>query len=203
MSDIDTLRKLKNEGFEPKRILDIGASNGSWSNSVSSVFPTAKYFLIEGNTEHEQNLINSGFPFKIEILGSENKEVVFYKSVNDKFSTGNSIYRENTSYFKDVIEEKRNMVTLDSLNLGDDFDLVKIDTQGAEIDIVKGGINTLKNTKYIIAECPCVQYNQGAPSTFEEVFSFFQTIGFKVVEKVQDHHVEGRHVQSDFLFERI
>jgi hypothetical protein len=41
------------------------------------------------------------------------------------------------------------LITLDSLNL-ENVDLIKIDVQGTEIDVVKGGVETIKRNKPIM-----------------------------------------------------
>ena len=41
------LLRLRNIGFNPNNILDIGAHHGYWSLSSRLVFPNTKYMLIE------------------------------------------------------------------------------------------------------------------------------------------------------------
>ena len=61
--------------------------------------------------------------------------------------------------------EKRTTYTLDELYDGytATFDLVKLDTQGSEIDILNGGSHMIKNTTAIIVEVSHVEYNENAP----------------------------------------
>ena len=42
-------------------------------------------------------------------------------------------------------------------------DLIKIDVQGAELDILKGSMNVINNAKFLIVELQHVEYNKGAP----------------------------------------
>lgn len=42
-------------------------------------------------------------------------------------------------------------------------DLVKIDVQGAELDILKGSMNIINNAKFLIVELQHTEYNMGAP----------------------------------------
>ena len=41
-------------------------------------------------------------------------------------------------------------------------DLIKIDTQGSELDILNGSSEALKNIKYLIVELQHIQYNKNA-----------------------------------------
>jgi len=46
---IGRMRSLKNKGFSPETIVDVGANMGLWSAHVIQVFPQSNYFLIDGN----------------------------------------------------------------------------------------------------------------------------------------------------------
>ena len=72
------------------------------------------------------------------------KEVNFYTRTYEERCTGNSIYREKTSFFDDsqITIESKQTTTLDILLNGRQFDLIKIDVQGSEIDIINGEILT-------------------------------------------------------------
>ena len=42
-----TLQKLKDQGYAPAVIFDIGASNGVWSDTIALTLPEAEYHLFE------------------------------------------------------------------------------------------------------------------------------------------------------------
>ena len=46
-----------------------------------------------------------------------------------------------------------------------DAELMKIDVQGAELDVLKGGIKTLKGVEHLFIELRKVEYNLGAPDS--------------------------------------
>jgi FkbM family methyltransferase len=187
--------------FAPKSILDIGAHTGEFYHLCRSNFNFDKYFLIEGNDSCESDLAFLNLPMYIGLVGKEIGEIDFYKTKEDPKSTGNSIYRENTRHFKDdnVIIEKKKIVTIDSLNLGD-FDLIKIDTQGSELDILEGAQNTIKNTKGIILEVSLINYNENGP-LIKDVLKYMEKIGYEEKETLKDHHFsDGELIQKDILF---
>jgi FkbM family methyltransferase len=189
--------------FEPKSILDIGGHVGGFYHQCKSLFNFDRYFLIEGNENCEPDLKSLNIPFYIGLVGKEIGETVFYKTKDDPKSTGNSIYRENTKHFNDdkVIIEKKKIVTVDSL-LNESFDLIKIDTQGAELDILEGAKKTIKNTQGIILEVSLIQYNQNAP-LIKEVIEYMENIGYYETEILFNHHfADGTLFQKDILFLR-
>lgn len=192
--------------FVPKSILDIGANIGQFYNECKLVFPDAYYYLIEGNIKCGEVLQNYGVDYSLELLSDEKKEVTFYKTTYDEKCTGNSLYRENTSFYDDnhLITEERVTTTLESLLMGKYFDLIKIDVQGAELDIIKGGLDIVKNSKGVILEVSLIEYNQDSP-TKDNVYEFMSSIGFNHSEIVGriNHPLTHELIQHDVLFVKI
>jgi hypothetical protein len=81
------------------------------------------------------------------------------------------------------------------------YDFIKLDTQGSELDIMKGGQKTLDNAKYILIETSVVEYNENAPLK-EEIFNYLSSIGFKPLEMVEDHYMNDKLIQEDWIFSR-
>jgi FkbM family methyltransferase len=169
--------------FTPNVILDIGGHTGEFYGLAKSVFPNAYVFIIEGNKDCEPYLKRLGVRYLIRLLGKENTKTIFYKTKSDPICTGNSLYREITPHFKgeQALEEEIELRTLDTTFKEETcFDLIKIDTQGAELDILRGGAKIAKKAKGILLEVSYVKYNEGAP-LYDEVVKFMDEYGF--VEK--------------------
>lgn len=171
-----------NKYLKPNRVLDIGANVGQFRKKFLSTYPDSYVFSIEANVECEKELKKLTEDFLIILLSKDNRDYEYYKVKNDPLCTGNSIYRELTEKFKeeDILIENVKARTLDSLNF-DCFDLIKIDTQGSEIDIIQGGISLCACAKGIILEVSNIPYNQNAPLK-EEVNKFMKSINFIPVE---------------------
>jgi len=188
--------------LNPTSILDIGANVGDFTKECKLTFPTAEYFLIEGNAACEPYLKNSGHNYFIGLLSDEPKIVKFYVNKNNLISTGNSIYRENTEHFSDenIIIEELQTTTLDSV-VGDKvYDLIKIDVQGAELDVLRGGVVTVQEAKAIILELSLIEYNKNSAS-YEDVTQYMESIGYVPMEKLYEHFDgHGNLIQLDVLF---
>ena len=197
---INSLKKLKSFGFEPINILDIGANKGKWSLLVKKkVFPLANYTLIEAIDYDELSSINnfSNMTSMIVLLDEKVGKVIW----NEMRNTGDSIYKENTSYFDDCQKIERDTTTLD-ITFQDKkyFDLIKIDCQGAEIPILKGGKNTILNTSVIILEMPFMgEYNIGVPNFYEHI-KYMDEIGYQVYDIIEMHRAEDILIQIDIIF---
>ena len=80
------------------------------------------------------------------------------------------------------------------------FDLIKIDTQGSELDILRGGTNFYTCAKGIILEVSLIEYNKNAPLE-KEVIDYMDSINFKPAEVLKDHYFsDGVLIQKDILF---
>jgi FkbM family methyltransferase len=198
MDSLETsLYLLKNKyGFTPKSILDLGAYHGNWSRRVKSIFPGAEFFMIDAIDYDELKYRN--IPYKICVLFSEKTKVPWYEKKN----TGDSIFKETTGHFVNTVETWKDTETLDSLFEGKQFDFIKIDCQGAEIPILKGGQELIKNTEIILLEVPFAgQYNKGVPS-FQDHISYMKSIGFLPYDIVELHRASDILFQIDVLFVR-
>jgi FkbM family methyltransferase len=189
--------------FEPKSILDIGANVGQFYNEIKNIFPKSYYYLIEGSESCEVVLETFNVDYSICLLSDTEKEVDFYIRKNEPRCTGNSIYRENTSFYDDdqIIVEKKQTKTLSNLLNNQTFDLIKIDVQGSEIDIINGGLDIIKEAKGILMEVSLMEYNQNAP-TKDFVYEYMDNLGFKPVELIGNinHPLTYELIQQDILF---
>lgn len=190
--------------FEPTRILDIGANNGQFYIESKDIFPDAYFLLVEGNEHCEPSLKTLGVDYKISLLSDRVKEVNFYIRKEEYTCTGNSIYREKTSFYDDdnkVIVVKKNTDTLSNLIGQTYFDLIKIDVQGSEIDIINGGLDIIKKCKGMLMEVSLEEFNEGSP-TIEYTIEFMKKLNFEKTEVINNlnHPTEHRLIQQDILF---
>jgi FkbM family methyltransferase len=194
--------------FTPGSILDIGAHSGEFYKECLKHFPFAGYFLVEGNTECEPVLKELNVPYFIGLLGDREGYTNFYKSKLftgcTSSTTGNSIYREKTSYYN----KENTLVSVEPIFKLDDitdriFDLIKLDVQGAELDILRGGQRTAKLSKGIILEVSLTEYNENAPLE-EQIMKFMTELGFVAMEMVDTHRnpETQEHIQNDVFFLR-
>jgi hypothetical protein len=98
---------------------------------------------------------------------------------------GNSYYREigfdNGKFFPENKYIEMRSKTLDTVVRECGFplpDLVKIDVQGAEIDILRGGTKTIQNARRLIVELQAIEYNLGA-MTADSSLPIIENMGWK------------------------
>jgi FkbM family methyltransferase len=208
--------------FEPISYLDIGVCKGHAIPFILDMLPSLKNIeMIEANRLHEPELQilskEKNIPFYIEVLSDSIKEIEFYLASLDPFSTGpgNSYYKENTPHYTNPIIEKRITNTLDNLYKDKNifFDLVKIDTQGSELDIIKGGEKLLQNTKaFILEENILGNFNTNAPSHYD-IKTYLKDIGYewicflddkqRTIEDINNNIIQFHEVDSLYIKKNI
>ena len=201
----DKIRILKEKGYCPDTILDIGAHHGNWTCAMKQIYDQSKYHLFEAIDYSELNRFDNDAKVVVHhvLLNDKINQVVWYQMKN----TGDSMFREKTGHSIKCEVINRETIDLDTYVLQnnaflDDANhiLVKIDCQGAEIPILKGCPSILEKTDFIILEIPLFgQYNEGVP-TFLEHVAFMDSIGFNIYDIVDNHCINGFNMQVDVLF---
>jgi FkbM family methyltransferase len=194
------LYKVQNY-FYPNRILDIGANVGQFHILAKQIFLDAYIFSIEASSACEKSLKQITDNYYIGMLAKDNSDYQFYKRKGDPTSTGNSFYKELTHFYSDdqldIVNEKGIMLD-DLFEEESEFDLIKIDTQGSELDIISGGSKLCSKAKGILLEVSLTQYNENAP-LYDEVIQYMEDFGFKKVDVLDEARNHGSH-QQDILF---
>lgn len=193
------IHRVRKEKFKIDVVYDIGAFKGNWTRAVKKhlgYYP--KFFLFEPNSAHNEDLEKVGERYFNELLSKEIRPTTFYQADG----LGDSIYPQNNLSSENFVPVEILSNTIDNIvslyNLPSP-DLVKIDTQGSELDILEGGRNTLREAKLIILECPLVQFNRGAPD-ISQYLSAMQNLGFIPWSTVELHLMLNVFVQIDIAF---
>jgi FkbM family methyltransferase len=213
LNSLNMINNLKKLNLEVNNILDIGAHFGEFAKDIHRLYPNSYILMIEGNEKCEDKLEELPFDHCIALLSDTNKEVDFFLNPNNLSGTGSSYYKENTEHFENPIIERIDTYTVDEVveSTNREFDFVKLDTQGSELDILRGGKNTLEKAKYVLIECGTIEdrlYNEGSPY-IDEVIDFMKENNFSTYHVVDEHaypvNTSGRYslgeiFQKDLLF---
>lgn len=116
-------------------------------------------------------------------LGSEEKEIDMYVSSNDGLSSSLLKPKVHLSQYKDITfnqTEKVDMKILDNYNYTE-YNFINMDVQGYELEVLKGGSETLKNVDYVYCEVNRDEvYENNA--YVEEIDNFLSSYNMKRVE---------------------
>jgi len=203
----DFLAQVKERGFHPEGIIDVGANKGSWTMMARSVFPKAKFLMIEPQEEMAGPLselcrVHEGIDFVQAGAGKESGQLVQ--------TIWNNL--EGSSFVPDVDEAKVQqgkqrltpVVSIDELLLDrKDFcpDLVKMDIQGFEIEALKGAESLFGRTELFILETSLYEFMQSMPLA-KDCISFMSSKGYEIYDIAEYFRrpLDGALGQIDFAF---
>lgn len=194
-SRYEVLRDKHN--FTPTKILDIGAHVGDWYKTIKSIYPNSEVLSIEANPNCTTKLSRVNPNSIISCLGKEEGTTQFYINPLDPYCTGASMYKEQTEFYEGSTGITLPVTTLDSL--GQQFDFIKMDVQGAELDIIKGGLDTIQNATILQLEVEMLDYNEGAPRA-SEIISYLYNLGFDLFDVGSFYYWDDKLNQSDMFF---
>ena len=172
--------------FKDKKInniIDCGANEGLYTDSLISFFPNANYFLVEPNKKLFSALSKKYSDFNnIKIfeyaLSDQNEEVDFFETGYHGLS---SLYnRKHEPRNEEILEFKSNTkvkaVKFESLNITEPIDFLKIDVEGAELKVLKGFEDKIRNVSVIQFEFG--RANLDSKDTFLDFYNFFRNNNF-------------------------
>jgi FkbM family methyltransferase len=203
------LENLKKNGYTPSTVLDIGAAFGHWTTKCLSVFPDADYFMFEPLEKEyrpfHQNMREKLSPFSITAryvaLSDYDGQAVY--NMHPDWSSS-SLLKEAEGKFVDGDEIKVQCQTLDSALADESITpsiLMKIDTQGNELKILKGARKVIEQCSVIILETSFYPFFIGGPQ-FLDVCQFMDALGY-IVHDISDIHyklLDGSMAQADIVF---
>lgn len=183
---VGVLGQVLQAGLSPRTIIDVGAAYGQFSRICYSIFPKASYVLVEPLEEYKPYLeaVKADQPHTQVIYGAATKEpgeVIIHVHPD---LVGSSLYLEDEDSDVNGYPREVRAVKLDQLMVTYGLKppyLLKIDVQGAELDVLMGASQMLMETEYVILETSFFQFFQGGPQ-FHEVVKFMKEYDFVVYD---------------------
>lgn len=200
--EVAAYRRLAGLGYAPQYIIDVGAHKGAWTRHARMVFGHVPTLMIEPQEEDRATLdaLCTSLPdtrLVPRVLWHTPGETVTFYHMAEGSRSGSSLKPERSDVPR--IAVKHVTETLDRVADARDNIFLKIDAQGAELDILRGGEDTLARTTLIQLEVAVLRYNEGAPSMVE-VLQFMDDRGFAPVDISGRSRVQGHLVQVDIIF---
>ena len=169
------LISLKNKGFLPDAIVDVGCGYGEWFLKANKIFNNSEFYLFDADKTNEEKLSRlktkfKNMNYKICLLSNERKQQKFYR-----MGYGSSVYEEKSDYSREI-DNLTSSTLNDELNINlirKSKNMIKLDVQGAEIDILQGLQDNLSLFEVVILEASLREHNLGSP-LFPEVCDFMK-----------------------------
>ena len=193
---------VKKLGFQPGTVLDVGAASGTLS--LHEAFPDADFILFEPLKAFSAKLGKLKSKYRVEIhncaLSSKSKKGTIVRS---KDLDGSSILHDLDK--NDERLESIDIKTLDEVLKGKKLKkpvLLKTDCQGADFDVIKGGVKTLKECELVIMEVSFFKFRGKKHSDPLEILNYMDKAGFCIYDILDGLYrpFDGALGQVDFVF---
>jgi FkbM family methyltransferase len=176
------LRQAGSIGIDPATVIDVGAAFGYFTLECHGVFPRARYVLVEPLDEYNPSLqtLKEKIPNAIHVsaaAASRSEDIII--NVHPDL-VGSSLRLENEDSEVNGTPRAVPSITLDEIvkryELQPPF-FLKVDVQGAELDVLSGFENGLRDTEYVLLEVSFFNFFENGPTIFD-VMGFMKSRGF-------------------------
>lgn len=168
-------------------VFDIGAYKGEYTEYVLSQLPEAKCFLFEPNSALSEALADKHTNVFEIAIGNHDGEQAFYRCLGNADELS-SAYRRPVFDEVQYVKDSTPSTTIDAFC---EFrirkiDFLKIDVEGAELDVLKGSEKMLQNKSIDFIQ---VEYGGTYPDagiTFKHVLELVNEYGYSAYELVNE-----------------
>ena len=192
-------------------MFDVGAHKGSFTKEVYSKIKVNKTYIFEPipvvfneiladeflNKFSCHNIALSSFVGNAEFYINENMQTSSLLNFDKSLLSTNNINKDLKSKIIVKTNTLNNFMKAEQIK---EIDLLKIDVQGADLDVLKGLEDNIYNVKTIFTEVSFKKIYENS-STFFEVFDYLNNKGFILVDLYPVYRgVNSELLQSDALF---
>jgi len=180
----EALQHLLHLGFYPRTIIDVGVAQGTFD--LYRTFPDAFVVLIEPLKEFEDNLksITKNYRGTYVIAAAASQEGRLDINVHLDHLNGSSLYKETMGIDADGISRQISCIQVDKFLQERRIEgpyLLKIDVQGAELDVLNGCSQALESSELVILEVSMFEFMKDEPQ-FHDVVSYMKQRAFVAYE---------------------
>ena len=189
---------LKNFGFAPRHILDVGANHGHWTRTALRYFPDAHYTLVEPQDHlksHIQDLLAAGHKITWINAGAGDTPGIFPFTVSHRDDSSTFVLdadQARAAGQQQVMMPIRTLNEIVSSSAAPVPEMVKIDAEGLDLQVLAGSSHLLGTTDVFLVEaCIC---SPGGINTAHAVISFMTQAGYRLIDITDLNRSPAHHV---------
>ncbi|MET0342847.1 MAG: FkbM family methyltransferase [Polyangiales bacterium] len=200
------LLRAKQLGLAPATVIDVGVADGT--PALYETFPDARLLLLEPLVEYRDALerivrAHPGASYEL-AAASASRGSVTLNVHPDLF--GSSLYLEREDSDVNGVPRTVPTVTVDDACAARGLKgpyLIKVDVQGAELDVLRGATRTLRETALVLLEVSLLEFFEGGP-VMADVLAFMAEQEFCAYDlcDLSYRPLDGAMSQLDVAFVR-
>lgn len=202
--DMDaSLRHLRWLGYTPSMIVDVGAADGT--PALTDTWPKVDILWLEPLKEFEPKLkaLSQRHPGRYLIAAAGDRKGTLTLNVHGNLY-GSSLMQDTGGAMADGVPREVPIVRLDDevdLSKAGQEVLLKVDVQGAELQVLDGAQELLKRCAVVVLETNFFELHKGAPQ-FYDVLKYMHDRGFMAYDIFDGHNrpSDDALAQRDVLF---
>jgi GDP-D-mannose 3',5'-epimerase len=195
--------------LQPQMVIDVGANGGQFALAALEASPTTTVMSFEPQSGARERYRRAISDRRAELrpcaLGARVGSAIMHVSKSDDNSSLLPILPEQERLFpgaREVGVETILVSTLDDeIKDVPDRTLLKLDVQGFELEVLRGGGNVLRQVEWVLSEIS-FEGLYGGQARPGEVIALLAEHGFEISRVVHLSMRGGRSIQADLLFER-
>lgn len=172
------LRRLKSNGYNPDFVLEVGASTGIWSNTVSLLFPDAAFILIDLAIRHHEQ------PELKDSIKSLPNSKLLELTISHQMDQCNEVGQRNVDP-GDPESVSVEMKTLDQLVHEEKIigrGILKLDLQSIKYLVLEGAQQFIEQVDLIIVELSLPPFN-GESDLFLQILNKLDSLDFRYYDE--------------------
>jgi FkbM family methyltransferase len=195
-------------------VLDIGANIGEFTGIFNELFPKAEIHAFEPLPDCFNKLRERTKELKnVKVynigLGSKDGELELYKSSwhpASSFREMGDLHKQNyphSSKSENIIVGIRQLDDIFEGSILPENIFIKMDVQGFEDEVIKGGIKTFSNSRVIVVESSFQKLYENEPM-FHGIYSLLEPLGFEYRGSLKQsvNKMDESFLQGDCIFIR-
>lgn len=206
--------RLKDAGVIPNVVFDVGANTGQFALSATTVWPGAVIFSYEpvassfGKLQNLSNRYPKIHPISAALGKMPGKEPIHVTS-QPQSSSFLELHENHKGAYPHVVEQAVEVV--DVRTLAEEVSrlapgtpaLLKLDVQGFESEVIRGGMGALGVFQWVVLETSTRPMYEGEV-LFDDIKSQLSDQGFRFETPLEIHFAaNGAPAQFDALFKKI
>ncbi|PJB98650.1 MAG: FkbM family methyltransferase [Candidatus Nealsonbacteria bacterium CG_4_9_14_0_8_um_filter_36_17] len=176
---------LKRHAGDFKIVFDVGTNKGEWAKFILGINKNIELHCFEPSVYTFKKLMENNFPDNVicNNFGLSSRKEARKLFVFEDGAGGNSLYKRYGIKKEAQEKEQVAMDTLENYCRGKNIkkiDFVKIDTEGHELEVLKGMKSLLKENRIKMIQFEYGGCNLDARVFLKDIFDFFKDLDYKI-----------------------